>query len=106
MYLPALNAHAFETFPVPVSSPQIGLGLDRLPCPSGLGAVFNVEKKARARNLVYAGGRVRKLRMSYLDSPGMQVIQTEKVYPVQVPDTFQHPCFHDELKNCCRVQTL
>ncbi|CAN0210700.1 unnamed protein product [Ascophyllum nodosum] len=56
-----------------VSALQIGLGLDRLPCPSGLGAVFNVEKKARARNLVYAGGRVRKLRMSYLDSPGMQV---------------------------------
>lgn len=36
-------------------------------------SVLNVEKKARVRNLLYAGDRVRKLRMSYLDTPGMQV---------------------------------
>lgn len=37
-------------------------------------AVCNTEKKARVRNLVYAGDRVRKMRMSYLDTPGMQVM--------------------------------
>lgn len=35
--------------------------------------VCNPDKQSRVRNLVYTGERVRKVRMSYLDTPDMQV---------------------------------
>lgn len=35
----------------------------------------NPDKQSRVRNLVYTGERVRKVRMSYLDTPDMQVRQ-------------------------------
>lgn len=53
---------------------KVGLGLDRLACPAGLDTMLNGEKKARVRNVIYAGDRVRKMRLSYLDTPGMQVV--------------------------------
>ncbi|CAM9247751.1 unnamed protein product [Scytosiphon promiscuus] len=55
------------------SALQVGLGLDRLCVPRRMDTVCNPDKQSRVRNLVYAGERVRKVRMSYLDTPGMQV---------------------------------
>eukprot|EP00903_Cladosiphon_okamuranus_P010481 g9916.t1 len=55
------------------SALQVGLGLDRSAVPLRMDTVCNPDKQSRVRNLVYTGGRVRKVRMSYLDVPDMQV---------------------------------
>lgn len=52
---------------------QMGLGLDRSAVPQRMDTVCNPDKQSRVRNLVYTGERVRKVRMSYLDTPDMQV---------------------------------
>eukprot|EP00752_Nemacystus_decipiens_P010921 g9705.t1 len=55
------------------SALQLELGLDRSAVPQRMDTVCNPDKQSRVRNLVYTGERVRKVRMSYLDTPGMQV---------------------------------
>ncbi|CAM9091870.1 unnamed protein product, partial [Pylaiella littoralis] len=58
------------------SALQVGLGLDRSAVPRRMDMVCNPDKKSRVRNLIYTGDRVRKVRMSYVDSPGMQVFSS------------------------------
>lgn len=54
----------------------MGLALDRSAVPRRMDMVCNPDKKSRVRNLIYTGERVRKVRMSYVDSPGMQVFSS------------------------------
>ncbi|CAM9623656.1 unnamed protein product, partial [Discosporangium mesarthrocarpum] len=53
-----------------------GLRLDRVACPEGLESVCNIQKGSRVANSAYSGDRVRLLRLSYLDTPGMQVFSS------------------------------
>lgn len=59
-----------------VNELQVGLGLDRVSCPLAMDTAVNPNKKARVRNVVYTGDCVRKVRTSYLDTPGMQVFSS------------------------------
>eukprot|EP00904_Undaria_pinnatifida_P008826 jgi/Undpi1/5073/HiC_scaffold_19.g08425.m1 len=59
-----------------INALQVGLGLERVSCPNAMDTVCNPAKRARVRNLMYTGDCVRKVRLSYLDTPGMQVYST------------------------------
>ncbi|CAN0016817.1 unnamed protein product [Ectocarpus sp. 6 AP-2014] len=58
------------------STLEFQLALGRSPVPRCMDTVCNPERRSRVRNLIYTGDRVRKVRMSYLDTPDMQVYST------------------------------